>query len=148
KKRIVRTLLHEIVVRQEGEKISAALHWQGGDHTIVEFLRAKIGQHRYAAPHSLVQLVRQLARVHPDQGIVATRNRLGQRTGRGHTWTEGRLRTFRSDHSIPTYQEGERLARGELTLDETAKMLKTSTESVRRLIGSKSLAARQACKGA
>jgi len=148
KKRIVRTLLQEIIVRQEGEKVSAALHWQGGDHTIVEFLRAKRGQHRYAAPESVVELVRELARVQPDQGIVSILNRLGQRTGRGHTWTEGRLRVFRHDHDIPPYAAGERLARGELTLEETAKMLNTSTETVRRLIGSKSLAAHQACKGA
>jgi DNA invertase Pin-like site-specific DNA recombinase len=148
KKRIVRTLLNEIVVRREGDKISMLLHWQGGDHTELEFMKNKLGHHRYRTPDNVVQLVRELARVQPDQGIVATLNRLGQRTGRGHTWTEGRLRIFRRDHDIEVYVEGERLARGELTLDETAKLLETSTESVRRLIASKILAAHQACKGA
>ncbi len=148
KKRIVRTLLHEIVVRKEGEKIALRLHWQGGDHTELDFLKNKTGQHRYATPDNVVQLVRELARVQPDQGIVSILNRLGIRTGRGHAWTEGRLRTFRTSHDIAVYVEGERLARGELTLEETASRLNVSRETVRRLIASKVLAARQACKGA
>lgn len=148
KKRIVRTLLREVIVSLKGEKVCMVLHWQGGDHTEIEFLKPQHGQHRYGAPDNVIQLVRELARVQPDQGIVSILNRLGQRTGRGHTWTEGRVRVFRHDHDISPYVEGERLARGELTLDETAKMLKSSTETVRRLIASKSLAAHQACKGA
>ena len=75
-------------------------------------------------------------------------NRLGRRTGRGHTWNEGRVRAFRGTHDIAVYQEGERLDRGELTLEETAKLLKISTESVRRLIAQKVLVAQQACTGA
>lgn len=148
KKRLVRTLLHEIVVSKEGNKISMMLHWQGGDHTMLEFLKNKIGQHRYASPDNVVQLVRDLARVQPDQGIVSTLNRLGVRTGRGHTWTEGRLRAFRDTHHIAVYVEGERLARGELTMEETAVMLNISTETVRRLIARKMLTAHQACKAA
>ena len=95
-----------------------------------------------------MQLVRDLARVQPDQGIVSTLNRLGMRTRRGHTWTEGRLRAFRDTHRIAVYVEGERLARGELTMEETAVMLDVSTETVRRMITRKVLAAHQACKAA
>jgi hypothetical protein len=74
-------------------------------------------------------------------------NRLGRRTGRGHTWTESRVRAFRGTHDIAVYQEGERLARGELTLEETAKTLKISTESVRRLIAQKVLVERGGLSG-
>lgn len=148
KKRIVRTLLHEIIVGKDGEKISMVLHWHGGDHTSVDFLKNKPGQHRHATPENVVQLVRQLARVQPDQGIVSILNRLGLRTGRGNTWTEGRLRVFRNDHNIVVYADGERKARGEMTLEETAAMLNTSKEGVRRLIARKLLNAEQACSGA
>ena len=148
KKRIVRTLLHEIVVRKDGDKISMVLHWHGGDHTSLDFLKNKTGQLRHATPDNVVQLVRQLARVQPDQGIVSILNRLGLRTGRGNTWTEGRLRVFRNDHKIAVYTDGERQARGEMTLEESAAMLRTSKESVRRLIASKILNAKQACAGA
>ena len=33
KKRILRTVLHEIVVRRDADHISMMLHWQGGDHS-------------------------------------------------------------------------------------------------------------------
>jgi hypothetical protein len=114
----------------------------------LDFLKNKTGQHRHATPDNVVELIGQLARVQPDQGVVSILNRLGLRTGRGNTWTEGRLRVFRNDHNIAVYKEGERDARGELTLEETAAMLNTSKESVRRLIASKILSAEQACSGA
>jgi excisionase family DNA binding protein len=93
-------------------------------------------------------LIRQLARVQPDAAIVNILNRLSVRTGSGNTWVESRLRGFRSDHSIPVYVPGERLARGELTLDEAAELLEVYPESVRRLIAGKQLPAQQPCKGA
>jgi excisionase family DNA binding protein len=148
KKRIVRALLQEIIVKKANERIWMVLHWQGGDHTTLEFLMSRAGKHRDASPENLVSLVRELARVQPDQAIVAILNRMGQRTGRGNTWTETRLRVFRRKYNIDVHTEGERLARGELTLEETAKTLKLSRESIRRLIAEKSLSAQQACKGA
>jgi DNA invertase Pin-like site-specific DNA recombinase len=148
KKRIVRTLLHEIIAKKDGDTISMVLHWQGGDHTTLAFQKSKTGQHRHTTPDNIIKLVRELARVQPDQSIVAILNRLGLRTGHGNTWTEGRLRIFRRDHQIAVYEEGERKARGELTLEETAAALACSTESVRRLIERKMLDAHQACRGA
>ncbi|EQD28979.1 recombinase, partial [mine drainage metagenome] len=148
KKRIVRTVLKEIVARKDGEKITMLLHWYGGDHTELAFQKNKTGQHRYAAPADIVELVRQLARVQSDQGIVSILNRLGIRTGRGHTWTEVRVRSFRDTHAIAVYVEGERRARGELTMEEAATMLGVSTETIRRLIAQKQLPAKQACRSA
>ena len=58
------------------------------------------------------------------------------------------IRAFRNDHNIAVYEDGERNARGDLTLEETAAMLNTSKESVRRLIANKILKAEQACSGA
>lgn len=148
KKRIVRTVVKEIVARKDGEKITMLLHWYGGDHTELAFQKNKTGQHRYAAPADIVELVRQLARVQSDQGIVSILNRLGIRTGRGHTWTEVRVRSFRDTHAIAVYAEGERRARGELTMEEAATMLGVSTETIRRLIAQKQLPAKQACRSA
>ncbi|MGH8220559.1 MAG: hypothetical protein ACREUT_18650 [Steroidobacteraceae bacterium] len=114
KKRIVRTLLQEIVISKDGEKMTMLLHWQGGDHTSLEFMKNKAGYHRYVTPSNVVDLVRELARVQPDRSIVSILNRLGIRTGHGHNWTEARLCTFRFNHQIAVYNEGERLTRGEI----------------------------------
>jgi excisionase family DNA binding protein len=148
KKRIVRTVIQEIVVGIEGELVTLTIHWQGGDHTRHQFAKNKTGHHRYRVGDDVVSLVQHLARVQPDQGIAAILNRLGLRSGRGHTWTDVRVRSFRNDHQIPVYVEGERVARGELTLQETATTLNVSTETVRRLIARKRLTAHQACVGA
>ena len=55
---------------------------------------------------------------------------------RGNTWTEARGRSFRGDHRIAVYRDGERSDRGELTLDEAAKRLEVSKMTVLRLIRS------------
>jgi excisionase family DNA binding protein len=124
------------------------VHWHGGDHTELSFQKNKTGHHRYAAPGDIVELIRQLARVQPDPGIVSILNRLGIRTGRGHTWTEVRVRSFRNTHAIRVYVDGERQARGELTMEEAATMLGVSNETIRRLIAQKHLQAKQACRSA
>jgi DNA invertase Pin-like site-specific DNA recombinase len=148
KKRILRTVVQEIVVRRDGDKIAMLLHWHGGDHTSIEFITTKTGKHRWSTPEDTITLVRELARVQPDQGITATLNRLGKRTAHGHTWTEARVRVFRNDHGIAVYGEDERRDRGELTLEESAKALGVSTMTVRRLIERKILPAQHACIGA
>lgn len=148
KKRIVRTVIHEIVVNKDGDRISMFVHWKGGDHTALAFIKNGSGHNRYTSPPDLVSLIRELARVQPDRGIAAILNRLGHRTARGHSWTAGRVASLRSDYEIAIYQEGERLARGELTMDEAANLLKMSVTVVRGMIARKRLAARQACPGA
>ena len=145
KKRIVRTVLQEIVAKTQGEQIVLLLHWQGGDHTQLQFLRSKSGQTRYSTPKDLVTLVRELAHVLPDRQIVCVLNRIGLRSAFGHTWTEGRLRSLRGKHKIPVYTEGARLARGELTADEASKILKVSPSTVRRWLEVKILKGKQAC---
>ena len=75
-------------------------------------------------------------------------NRLGKRTAKGHSWTRNRVCCFRNDHDIPVYVEGERQARGELTLNEAAEALGVSPMTVRRLIKRKLLPAEQVCVGA
>src|SRR5205807_9178418 len=45
RKRILRTALHEIVVRIEGSFIQMILHWQGGDHTALNLKINGAGKH-------------------------------------------------------------------------------------------------------
>jgi excisionase family DNA binding protein len=55
---------------------------------------------------------------------------------------------LRHHRGIAPYRDGERTERGELTLEETANLLKVSEATVRRLITERVLPARQLCKGA
>ncbi|MFN3078195.1 MAG: helix-turn-helix domain-containing protein, partial [Alphaproteobacteria bacterium] len=88
------------------------------------------------------------ARLMSDGAIAGLLNRAGQRTGRGNTWTEARVRSFRTSHGIAVYRDGERAERGELTLEEAAARLSVSKMTVLRMIKAGTLTARHACKGA
>jgi excisionase family DNA binding protein len=148
KKRILRTLLKEIVVYVKDSRIRLLLHWEGGDHTEVEIQKNRPGHHRWKTGVEVEQIIRELARVMPDSRIAGLLNRAGKRTAKGLRWHRNHVCVFRNARDIAVYQEGERQARGELTLEEAAEALGVSTMTVRRLIEKKILPARQACIGA
>jgi excisionase family DNA binding protein len=124
------------------------LHWHGGDHTRLEVAKNRTGQNRWKTDIETVQLVRQLARILPDHSIAPLLNRLGIRSAKGCSWTQLRVRNFRSVHQIAVYREGGRAARHELILHEAASRLGVSKMTVVRLIRDGVLPARQVCVGA
>jgi DNA invertase Pin-like site-specific DNA recombinase len=132
KKRVLRTVLVEIVI--DSEKDSPAhhvhLHWAGGVHTELRVLRNKTGQHRRSADRTVIDLVRELAKVCPDKAIAAILNRLGYKTGQEMTWNASRVAGVRWYHEIVGFQKQE----GWLTQDQAAKELQVSDTVVKRLI--------------
>ena len=148
RKRIVRTVIDEIVVRVEDNVLDLVIRWHGGDHSALKVKKNRTGQHRWSAAGETVDLVRVLARQMPDKAIAAVLNRAGKTTGRGNGWTQSRVCSLRNHNAIPTYREGERQERGEVTLDEAAAALSVSPSTVRRLIKDGQLSANQLCKGA
>ncbi len=148
RKRILRTVIQEMIVKLVDDTIQLTIHWQGGDHTRLAVPKNRTGKHRWSTDADTGDLIRALARQQPDRSIAAILNRAGKRTGKGNTWTETRVRSHRNYNDIAVYQEGEMLARGELTLEQTAARLKVSKMTVLRLISNGGLQAHQACKGA
>ncbi len=148
RKRILRTVLEEIVVTLAEGWIELLLHWRGGDHTRLSVRRNRTGQHRWSTDAEVGALIRTLARQQADGRIAATLNRLGKKTGRGNAWTEARVRSFRKYHRVPVYRPGEMAERGEVTVNEAASRLKIGRMSVLRLIASGTIEAQQVCKGA
>ena len=71
KKRLLRIALKEIIATSEGETIRLVLHWQGGDHTQIEFQKIRTGRHRYITDDDAVEIVRMLARIEPDARIAS-----------------------------------------------------------------------------
>ena len=148
RKRILRAVLNEIIVTVEADRLRLVLHWQGGDHTRLEVAKNRTGQNRWKTDVATVQLVRELARILPDHSIAPLLNRLGIRSAKGQSWTQLRVRNFRSVHQIAVYREGERAARHELILHEASSRLGVSKMTVVRLIRDGLLPARQICVGA
>ncbi|MGH9665188.1 MAG: recombinase family protein [Bryobacteraceae bacterium] len=148
KKRLLRIALKEIVATSEEETIRLVLHWEGGDHTQAEFPKTRAGRHRYVTADDLVVIVRVLARIEPDARIASVLNRNQRRTAHGQSWTAKRVCSLRNNHEIPVYREGERQARGEMSVSEGAAVLGVTPTSVLRLIRLKQLPAMQACVSA
>src|SRR6202035_1357288 len=125
RKRVLRTALNEIVVREEGAVIHMVLHWQGGDHTArqVKLRLNAASRHHWPSPEDTIALVRELARLMPDRQIARLLNRSGKPTGYGNGWTEQRGRGFRKRHTIEVYRDGEWAERGEITLDAAAQII-------------------------
>jgi excisionase family DNA binding protein len=148
RKRIVRAVLHEIVVRVANGRIEMVLHWQGGDHTPLQVKKNATGKSRRTVEEDVEVLVRELARTMPDQSVAAVLNRAGKLTGRQNGWTQGKVCRLRRRLGVAVYRDGERAERGEVTLSETAAALNISQMTVLRMIRNGVLPAQQLCKGA
>ncbi|MER9203791.1 hypothetical protein NKH74_32385 [Mesorhizobium sp. M0933] len=101
RKRIIRTVVREIVVRVENDRIEMVVHWQGGDHITLSVKKNKLGHHRWDAAPEIEPLIRALARQLPDKAIAALLNR-GKTTGQQNGWTQSRVCTFRSQRTLPS----------------------------------------------
>ena len=132
KKRIVRTLLHEVLVDTDNTvgEVVLTLHWQGGVHTELRVPRRKRGQATRTAPDVLAA-VRSLARVANDEQIAGYLNRNGALTGRGNRWTRQRITSLRQYHEIPVFSPEAKAEAGWLILTEAARLLRCSSRTVR-----------------
>jgi hypothetical protein len=135
-KKIIRTVISEIIVDIVGDNLELIVYWEGG------------GQTRWTTDVEIVDLVRALARQMPDQAIAALLNRSGKSTGRGNSWTRGRICSLRRQYEIAIYRDGEHADRGEATIEQAAMVLAVSTATIRHLIAEGVLPAKQHCKGA
>ena len=138
----------EIIATIKGREIHLLLHWKGGEHSYLVVPRNRTGEHRWTTDSETAALIRDLARMLPDELIAGLLNRLGRKTGKGNSWTKSRVCSLRSARGIAVYREGERQERDELILSEVAEQLAVDPVVIRRLIRSGILPARQACKGA
>jgi DNA invertase Pin-like site-specific DNA recombinase len=146
KKRIVRTVLQEIIIdtTQEPPEHRLTLHWQGGVHTELRVPRNRVGQHRYVTAPAVLELICELSKVCQDQTIAATLNRLGYRTATGKTWRAHSVANMRYTHRLPHVTKGQEW----LTLEQAAQHLGVRAPVLRRLIRHGTLPARQVVPGA
>jgi hypothetical protein len=141
KKRILRTVLNEIIVGNAGDppQLLLKLHWSGGIHTEIRLPRNKSGHNRRMTDRKVMDLIQELAKICSDKDIANILNRLGYRTGQGNTWRATRVKTLRYSHQIPglTHRDGW------LTLEKTANELNVAPTVIKRLIKEGTLPAKQ-----
>src|SRR6266851_2283778 len=105
KKRIVRTLIQEVIadVDPEAAEIILVVHWIGGVHSEIRLPRRRRGQ-RNSTSADVFVAVRQLASIANDDLIAGILNRNGLVTGHGNRWTRERVTALRSHHKIPVFR--------------------------------------------
>ena len=141
KKRIVRTVIEEIVVNTDEQPPQHVLHvhWKGGVHSELRVSRNGSGRTRHVTDQKAIELIEELSKTCEDAAIAQVLNRLGYRTGQGKTWRLHNVQSMRHWRGLPNHRR-----RGEwLTLEETARELRVSNTVIKRLIREKILPARQ-----
>jgi hypothetical protein len=133
KKRIVRTLIHEVIAdldRDQGA-LMLVIHWKGGIHTELRLRHRRRGQNSAQTSKDVVEAVRVLARVCSDELIAGVLTRSGLRTGRGNRWTKERVTSLRSHYEIPRCTTETRQAEGWMNLTQAADFLGINSRTLR-----------------
>jgi hypothetical protein len=133
KKRILRTLIEEIVadIDSEAAKVVLVVHWRGGAHTELCLHRRRRGQRSTNTPPETIDVVQNLAIICKDDWIAAFLNRNGLRTGAGNRWTRERVVSLRNHHGIPVYSEERQRSEGWMNLGDAAAYLKVAPKTLR-----------------
>ena len=133
KKRLVRTLIHEVVVDIDAEagEVILVIHWKGAVHTELRLPRRRRGQSATHTSKDVVDAVRVLARICPDDLLANVLNRNGLLTGRGNRWTRERVVSLRTHHAIACYDRDRRASEGWMNLNEAARVLGISPRTLR-----------------
>jgi hypothetical protein len=146
KKRILRTVLHEIMLHttQEPPAHILHLHWHGGVHTEVQVARNTAGKHGRATDPDVIAVIGELSKICRDLTIAATLNRLGYRTGTGKPWRAHSVACVRYQYRLPNFPQG----KDWLTRSQAAQQLGVSETVSKRLIGQGILPASQVVSSA
>jgi DNA invertase Pin-like site-specific DNA recombinase len=132
KKRIVRTLIDEVMADLDGgaAEIVLTIHWVGGAHTQHRLPRRRRGQ-RTSTPADIVEAVRALALIAKDDVIAGFLTRNGLKTGHGNRWTRERVTALRSNYRIAVYREAADGTDPWLNLGEAATVVGVAPRTLR-----------------
>ena len=143
KKRIVRTLIHEVMADLDdgAAEIVLTVHWAGGAHTQHRLPRRRRGQ-RTSTPADVVEAVRALALIAKDDVIAGLLTRNGLKTGHGNRWTRERVTALRSSYRIAVYRESADGHDHWLNLGEAAALVGVASRTLRLAVERGQIAAR------
>ena len=98
KKKILHTVIEEIVARLEEDTIHLIVHWKGGTHTRLDIPKPQ--SHSTKTSTEALDVIRHLARRYGDDLIASVLNKLGLRTGTDLRWTRSRVASTRNKYGI------------------------------------------------
>lgn len=99
KKRLVRTVIEEIIVDVTETQILLTVHWQGGAHTPLAMNRPNRKTAQANSGEDL-EIIGQMAPRYSDDQISQVLSRLGRVTGKGKRWTRQAVKDARNKAGI------------------------------------------------
>lgn len=134
KKRIVRAVIEQVWtdlddVRRE---IVLVVHWKGGAHCELRVRKRYTGERGGKTAPDVVEAVRSLARIMPDQQIALWLGRAGMRTPSGAHYTRALVASVRHLRGIEVYSKDRQRDGDWLTCEQAAKLLRVHGKTVRR----------------
>lgn len=149
KKRIIRTLVEEIIadVDENATAIALVIHWKGGVHTQLSVPKRRIGENRVRTPTDIVEAVRALACVCSDEEIARWLTKAGLRTGKGNHWTRALVAAVRNARDIPAFSQQRCDAEGWITLENAAALVGVASLTLKRAVARGVLTAQQPLPG-
>jgi hypothetical protein len=132
KKRIVRTLVHEVIadIDDDASEIVLLIHWVGTVHTELRLPKRRRGQ-RNSTSADIIAAVQQLALIANDDLIAGILNRNGLLTGHGNRWTRERVTALRSHHRISVFRAAPDGQEPWLNLSKAARHIGVSAKTLR-----------------
>jgi hypothetical protein len=136
KKRIIRTVVEEIVVDIDVDRsaVELVIHWKGGVHSELRISRRRRGQGGQHTSADVVDAVRELALVCDDKAIASYLNRNGTLTARGNRWCRMAIASLRSKRGIAAHSTDRQQLEGWMNLTQAAAHLGVTSKTVRRLV--------------
>ena len=132
KKRIVRTVIHEIIadINNGAAEIVLVIHWTGDVHTELRLPKRRRGQ-RNSTSANIIAAVRQLVLIASDDLIAGILNRNGLLTGNGNRWTRERVTAMRSSYGVPVHRPAVGGAEPYLNLSRGARIAGVTPKTLR-----------------
>jgi len=135
KKQLIRTIVKEIIVNQEGDRgnetLHFVIHWKGGVHTEFRMPKPQSSVMKKTTKEDL-ELIRELAQRHDDGEIARVLNKLGRKTAKGNRWRADRVKTTRRKYGIvgPAPRDTTEEIIG---IESAAEYCKVSSTTIRKL---------------
>jgi DNA invertase Pin-like site-specific DNA recombinase len=104
RKELLRSLIEEVVVtvREEPRRACVEICWEGGARSELTVPLTRRGRETGRTPESTIDLIRSLARHHPDDQIALILNKQRRRTGSGLHFNQSRVASVRERAGIPS----------------------------------------------
>ncbi|MBN2013404.1 recombinase family protein [candidate division KSB1 bacterium] len=136
KKRIIRALIENIVVRSEPDSAydRVAIHWFGGVHQEIMLKRPQQNEIGFKTDKKAIDLIAELAAITNDGTIARILNRCGLKTAGGTSWNQSRVSMVRHTKRIRGFSKKAYENSRVINIARAAAILTVSPDIVRRMI--------------